>query len=74
MDHVWDGFYTGQTRLSRFPGLVAAGGRDAVYDIVYTGTPAKKQRYKLLSQDLRAAMVVRIAYPSAESRQIIMNG
>jgi len=25
MDHVWDGFYTGQVRLSRFPGLVQGG-------------------------------------------------
>lgn len=22
MDHVWDGFYTGQVRMSRFPALV----------------------------------------------------
>jgi hypothetical protein len=24
MDHVWDGFYTGQTRLSRFPIIMYA--------------------------------------------------
>ena len=24
MDHVWDGFYTGQTRLSRFPAMIEA--------------------------------------------------
>lgn len=41
MDHVWDGFYTGQTRLTRFPAIVYVP-YGAVYDIVYTGTPPKK--------------------------------
>lgn len=73
MDHVWDGFYTGQLRKSRFPGLVYAP-KGAVYDITYTGTPAKKQKYMLKSQDKRLGLTVRIAYPSAESRQIRKNG
>lgn len=25
MDHVWDGFYTGQKRRSRFPSIVKSG-------------------------------------------------
>jgi len=41
MDHVWDGFYTGQTRLSRFP-IITYSPPGAVYDIVYTGTPPKE--------------------------------
>jgi len=73
-DHVWDGFYTGQTRLSRFPIIVYAPPGTAVYDIVYTGTPAKKMKYFLESQNEQLAMVVRIAYPGAESRQIRLNG
>jgi len=73
MDHVWDGFYTGQLRKSRFPGLVYAP-KGSVYDITYTGTPAKKQKYMLKSQDKRLGLTVRIAYPSAESRQIRKNG
>lgn len=73
MDHVWDGFYTGQTRLSRFPIIVYAP-TGAVYDIIYTGTPAKKMKYTLRSQDRSLGLTVRIAYPSAESRQIIQNG
>lgn len=73
MDHVWDGFYTGQTRLSRFPILVYAP-REAVYDVVYTGSPAKKMKYTLKSQNKQLALTVRIAYPSAESRQIIKDG
>lgn len=36
MDHVWDGFYTGQKRMSRFPVLIETGFN---YDIYYTGTP-----------------------------------
>jgi len=80
MDHVWDGFYQGQIRLSRFPIIVWAPPRTyknkegAVYDIVYTGTPAKKMKYYLRSQNSALAMTVRIAYPSAESRQILKNG
>lgn len=67
MDHVWDGFYTGQIRLSRFPALIE-GPRGSVYDLTYTGTPAKKQRFTLISQSRTTAMTVRIAYPGAESR------
>lgn len=73
MDHVWDGFYTGQVRLSRFPVLVYAP-KKAVYDLKYTGTPAKQQRFTLYSQDETLGMTVRIAYPSAESRQIVKDG
>lgn len=73
MDHVWDGFYTGQTRLSRFPIIVYAP-RGAVYDIIYTGTPPKKQKYTLQSQDNSLEMIVRIAYAGAESRQILKDG
>jgi len=73
MDHVWDGFYTGQLRLSRFPGVVQAE-KTSIYDLVYTGTPAKTQKFLLKSQDSRAAMTVRIAYPSAMSRSILKDG
>jgi hypothetical protein len=67
MDHVWDGFYTGQIRMSRFPGLVEASP-ESVYDITMTGTPAKKMKFTIVSKSNKAAMIVRIAYPSAESR------
>lgn len=72
MDHVWDGFYTGQLRLSRFPSIVQADR--GVYDLLYTGTPAKKQRFTLKSQDWRAGMTIRIAYPSAMSRSVLKSG
>jgi hypothetical protein len=41
---------------------------------VYTGTPPKKMKYTLTSQDPTVEMIVRIAYPSAESRQILKDG
>lgn len=48
MDHVWDGFYSGQVRMSRFP-IVVYAPKGAVYDLTYTGSPAKKMRFKLHS-------------------------
>mgnify|MGYP005727420141 CR=1 FL=1 len=48
MDHVWDGFYSGQLRLSRFPIIVNAIDK-SVYDFIFTGTPAKKMKFKLVS-------------------------
>jgi hypothetical protein len=67
MDHVWDGFYSGQTRESRFPAVVWAY-KGSVYNLTYTGSPAKKQRFVLKSQNNFARMTIRIAYPSAEGR------
>lgn len=73
MDHVWDGFYTGQVRLSRFPGLIE-GKKGSAWDLVYTGTPAKKQRFTFTAIQKNAGMTIRIAYPGAESRSITLNG
>ena len=73
MDHLWDGFYQGQIRLSRFPGLVNAP-LGSVYDITFTGSPAKKMQFWLQTMSRSAGMTVRIAYPGAESRQITVNG
>lgn len=47
MDHEWDGFYTSQKRLDRFPTLVDAGW---TYLVSYTGTQPIKQRFKLISK------------------------
>lgn len=44
MDHIWDGFYSGQQRFVRTSGLIATG-QD--YEITYTGTPPFHMRYKL---------------------------
>ena len=42
MDHIWDGFYTGQKRMSRFPAIVKASSISEEYTIRYTGTPPQK--------------------------------
>lgn len=73
MDHVWDGFYTGQVRLSRFPVIVKAV-RGTVYDVTFTGTPAKDMTWKLVAEEPTAGVMIRIAYPSAQSRAIELNG
>jgi len=39
MDTVWDGFYTGQVRQSRFPAIVDSA--DTIYTITLTGSPPK---------------------------------
>jgi hypothetical protein len=73
MDHVWDGFYTGQKRRTRFPAVVdAADG--SVYDIVYTGTPPKRQLFELNSANADAGLTVRIAYPGAVSYSLMKDG
>lgn len=64
MDHVWDGFYTGQIRLPRFPSLVSTP-RGAVYDITFTGNPPKSQLFALRHSKRGSGMTVRIAYPDA---------
>ena len=72
MDNTWDGFYAGQKRLSRFPALI--DGDQGVYNITFTGSPAKKFRFMFNSNSKSAGMTIRIAYPSAQSRSITKNG
>jgi hypothetical protein len=48
MDHVWDGFYSGQVRESRFPAVVYAP-KGSVYNLTFSGSPAKKMRFELKS-------------------------
>lgn len=54
--------------------IIVYAPRGAVYDVVYTGSPAKKMKYTLMSQEKTLEMIVRIAYPGAESRQILKDG
>jgi hypothetical protein len=48
MDHVWDGFYTGQLRLSRFMSLVQFGRE---FNVTYTSTLPTNMRYQLGGED-----------------------
>lgn len=67
MDHVWDGFYSGQLRMSRFPVLVE-GDKD--YTVKYTGTPPGKMRYILHGN--RGGIKVAVPYPNAGAYQVVM--
>ena len=61
MDHVWDGFYTGQLRLSRWPAIIQVG-YEAEQLIQYTGTPPNNQRFHLIT-DSNYGTIVTIKYP-----------
>ena len=65
MDHVWDGFYTGQKRRSRFPSIVRSGD---VVTIGYTGTPPEKQMFKYESTE--DSIIIKIDYPKAGAYRI----
>ena len=69
MDHVWDGFYTGQLRLSRFPGQLETG-KD--YTVEMSGTPPRKMRYTLQA-DI-GGVKLKIPYPVAGSFTVKANG
>jgi hypothetical protein len=62
MDHVWDGFYTGHKRKSRFP-IVVKGGY--AYNLSYTGTPPIKQRFKLAGLTKGITVQIRYTKPMA---------
>lgn len=59
--------------MSRF-GAVFEGPRSAVYDITFTGSPAKKMRFLLNGLSGTMGATIRIAYPGAESRSIVKDG
>ena len=69
MDHVWDGFYTGQLRMSRFPAQLETG-QD--YTVEMAGTPPKKMRYTL-EADI-GGVKLKIPYPVAGSYSVTANG
>ena len=69
MDHVWDGFYTGQLRLSRFPGQLETG-KD--YTLQMTSTPPQKMRFTLQA-DI-GGVKIKIPYPVAGSYTVRVKG
>lgn len=62
MDHGWDGFYTSQKRLQRFPALINAD--NTVYNITYTGTVPQKQKFSLIANE-GSGVTIKIHYTSA---------
>jgi len=73
MDHVWDGFYSGQIRMSRF-GSIFEASAGSIYDLNFTGSPAKKMKFTLNGMSESMGATIRIAYPGAESRSIVKDG
>ena len=71
MDHEWDGFYTGQHRLSRFNAQIEAGKH---YTITYTGTPPNKMRYWLIGDEGTKGITLKVPYPNAGSYSVKVNG
>jgi hypothetical protein len=71
MDKCWDGFYTCQKRLSRFPALVDV--EKTYYEIDFTGSPAQHYRFNLNAPDT-GSMTVKIQYRNAKTYGIWANG
>lgn len=69
MDHVWDGFYTGQKRFSRFNALVQT---DWDYTVTTTGTQPGKMRYILNAEN--GGMILSVPYFNAGSYAIQVDG
>uniref|UniRef100_A0A7S3JIH3 Uncharacterized protein n=1 Tax=Euplotes harpa TaxID=151035 RepID=A0A7S3JIH3_9SPIT len=59
MDHCWDGHYTCQKRLSRFPAMLET---QKSYEIYFTGTQPGKTRYMLEGADDGDWLIVKIDF------------
>lgn len=47
MDHMWDGFYTGQKHKSQYTSMIQTNRN---YTIEYSGTPWKNQRFEMRAE------------------------
>ena len=71
MDHGWDGFYTSQKRLSRWPTMVY---QPEPINIEYTGTPPNRQRFRLNGRGGMPGVHVTLRYPNAGAYLVYANG
>jgi hypothetical protein len=71
MDHGWDGFYTSQKRLARFPSMVETG---VDHTVRFTGTPPSEMRFGLRADAGQPGVKVMIPYPNAGVYEVIANG
>lgn len=69
MDHMWDGFYTGQTHKSQFTSMIETTGN---YTVEYTGTPFNNMRYQMRSN--KGQIKVKVPYWNAGSYSVWVNG
>jgi hypothetical protein len=70
MDHMWDGFYTGQKRLSRFNAQILT---NKAYTMTYTGNPPKNMRYHLRSDVATKGITIKVPYPNAGAYSVKVN-
>ena len=73
MDHIWDGFYTGSRRLSRFVSLIRHKPQ-TFYNITYTGTPPLGQLFELYGAKADEFYKIRIDYPNPDMVQVFKDG
>lgn len=72
MDHGWDGFYSSQKRLQRFPILIETG-KDYTVDTV--GTPTDKLRFLLNSQEgATEGSMIRVLFDNVGKKTVKANG
>lgn len=69
MDHVWDGFYTGQLHKQQYTAMLEAEGN---YTVEYTSTPFKKMRYHLRSDT--GIIKLKVHYWNAGSYEVYADG
>ncbi len=69
MDHIWDGFYTGSLRLSRFVSLIRHNP-STFYNISFTGSPPLKQLFEIYSAKPNEFFRLRIDYPNPDMVRI----
>jgi hypothetical protein len=72
MDHVWDGFYTGQKRMSRFPSILPM---NRFMNITATGTWPNNMRYHLVAaEDFNKPSVITVSYQHPYTIALYKNG
>jgi hypothetical protein len=64
MDHIWDGFYTGQLKMARWPSIIQTGnGLSKVYNVTYSGTAPENQRFILKADAEGVMLAIRYTKP-----------
>lgn len=72
MDHIWDGFYTGSLRLTRFVSLIRHNP-STFYNISFTGSPPLKQLFEIYSSKPDEFFKIRIDYPNPDVVRVLKN-
>ena len=71
MDKKWDGFYTSQKRLQRFPAMIELGSE---YTVRMSGTEPKEMRFGLRAASKEGTVKVTIPYTAANAYTVKADG